>query len=141
MNQQDKYEDMLYLNRPISSRTRKLTMLERAAQFAPFAALTGHNEAIIETARTTENKIELSEEEKQRIADKLNFLSSRLKENIEIKITYFIPDSKKSGGSYATHTGIIKKIDDLQHLLILKDTTIIPINHILSIESELFYEF
>ena len=108
-----------------------MSMIDRAAQFSPFAALTGHGAAIEETARLTDRRIELTEEEKTVLDEKLRLL---LETGGEGMITYFLPDERKDGGAYVTKLGTIKKIDPLEGRVILTDRTAIPIKDILEIE-------
>lgn len=115
-----------------------MSLYDRAAQFSPFAALTGHDAAIKETARLTEQKIELSEDTISRLNEKLQIVSDHLE--TEVTITYFVPDERKSGGAYVSHTGTVRRIDDYEHTLVMTDKTVIPIEQISEIESELFGE-
>ncbi len=108
----------------------------RAAQFAPFAALSGHDEAIEETARTTDGKSELDEYEKDEINKKLNFFREHIKEKPHASITYFLPDKKKSGGKYVTKSGIVTSVRVYEKDLILDDGTTIPMGNIAAIETE-----
>ena len=91
-------------------------MLDRAAQFSPFAALTGYDDAIHETARLTNDKVDLSEEEKETLDRKQQILLERLGEHPALTVTYFIPDAKKSGGAYVTKSGSFKKIDGFEQI-------------------------
>lgn len=111
----------------------------RAAQFAPFAALTGFDEEVEETARLTESKIELDEYQKVELNDKLRFLNDSEGEE-EVSITYFIPDRKKSGGAYVTKKGVVLKIRDYEKDIIMNDGTEIPIDDIIAIEGNQFNE-
>ena len=129
----NKYKDIIHLNRPISHR-KKMSMHDRAAQFAPFAALTGHNEAILETARLTDKKIELDENQIEQINQQILYLKQL--ELPLVTITFFIEDHKKEGGSYITKTERIKKIDEYNQTILLNDKTMISIYDIFSIESE-----
>lgn len=110
----------------------------RAAQFAPFAALTGHDEAILETARITSCKLELDEYTKAELNQKLNILKENLTNSPYVSITYFLADKKKSGGKYVIKRGSIRKIREFESDIIFEDSTIIPIDDILHIESTLF---
>lgn len=107
-----------------------MPMEKRAAQFSPFAAVSGHDEAIYETARLTDEQLELSEDEIAVIDEKLQWLREHIKEQPEITVTYFQPDEKKNGGAYVTVTGSAKKIDKV---LVLRDGTVIPIDAPISI--------
>ncbi len=105
-------------------------MEKRAAQFSPFAAMVGHDAAIREAARLTEEQLDLSEDEKAVIDGKLQWLKEHIKEQPEITVTYFQPDEKKSGGAYVTVTGFDKKVDDVSKLLFLQDGKAIPVQDI-----------
>jgi hypothetical protein len=112
--------------------------IDRAAQFSPFAALTGHDAAIKETARLTDERVELDESMKAALNDRLLMIAERIKEQPEIAITYFQPDEKKSGGAYVTAAGIAKKIDEYDRVVLMTDSTEIPIDEIISIDGEIF---
>ena len=103
-------------------------MMERAAQFSPFAALIGHGDAIEETARVTMERIELDEQAKEDISRNLQRM---LEGNVEGVITYFIPDPRKDGGRYATLAGYVTKIDEVKNIITMKDGTAIPVADIL----------
>lgn len=115
-----------------------MAICDRAAQFLPFAALTGYDAAVRETARLTAECIELDENSKMILDMKLRLLLDRLSERPEVAITHFEPDERKAGGAYVTIAGVIKKIDEYEHVIIMMDGAKISINHILEIESELF---
>ena len=117
---------------------QRMSMIDRAAQFSPFAALTGHNAAIIESARLTDRQIELDEGTKSIINEKIQMISDYLSEKPTIIITHFEPDVKKDGGAYLNTTGTVKRIDDFKREIILTDGTIISIERISDIEGELF---
>lgn len=125
------YDDIINLPHPNSAKHPRMSMIDRAAQFSPFAALTGHGAAIEETARLTDRRIELTEEEKTVLDEKLRLL---LETGGEGMITYFLPDERKDGGAYVTKLGTIKKIDPLEGRVILTDHTSIHIENILEIE-------
>ena len=133
------YDDIINLPCPTSKRHPRMAMIDRAAQFAPFAALTGYDDAITETGRLTGTKLEISEETKERIDLKINYLIDNIEENPEITVTYFVPDKRKSGGEYLTVTGQLKKIDGYEQTLLMMDGLKISIFEILSIESEIFH--
>ena len=132
------YDDIINLPCPTSKRHPRMAMIDRAAQFAPFAALTGYDDAICETGRLTGTKLDLSDETKERIDIKINYLIDNMEENPEVTITYFVPDKKKAGGEYVTITDKIKKIDQYEHILIMESGVKISLFEILSIESEFF---
>ena len=108
-----------------------MSMADRAAQFSPFAALVGHGAAIWETARLTDRKIELTEDEKAVLDDKLCLL---LDTGGEAVFTYFLPDGKKDGGAYVTAAGSIKKLDLMERRVVLTGGAIIPVDDIIEIE-------
>ena len=134
----DKYRDIINLPHHQSKRRPRMSMIDRAAQFSPFAALTGHNDAIIETARLTDRKIELDEGTKSVLNEKIQMISDYLSEMPTVTFTHFEPDIKKDGGAYLKTTGTVKKIDDFNKEIYLTDGTIIVIEHIYEFESELF---
>ena len=109
----------------------------RAAQFAPFAALTGYDEAVEETARLTDSKVELDEYQKAELNDKLQFLNNS-EEDEEVCITYFVPDKRKSGGAYITKKGIVLKVREYEKDVVMDDGTEIPIDDIFAIEGNQF---
>ena len=135
MNYDHKYDDIINLPHHISKKHPQMTMESRAAQFAPFAALVGYEDAVEETARLTTKRIELNEEEKNILDMKLQMLKEQMHVQIypEISVMYFVPDLKKEGGKYIKISGTIKKIDEYKQLLILDDKTQIPISEIISI--------
>ena len=130
------YDDILDLPHPTSKKPPRMSMAARAAQFAPFAALTGYGDAIKETARLTDQQLELDENEKARLNEKLLLLRQHLKELPLVTITFFVPDTKKAGGSYQTITGSVKKLQGYERRLIMTDGTIIPIDSIIELYEE-----
>lgn len=130
------YDDILELPHHVSASHPQMPLADRAAQFSPFAALTGHEEAIQESARLTEEFIELDEDRKEEINEKLRWLGENQAGRPEIKITYFQQDERKSGGSYVTVCGQMKKIDEYGHQILLTDGTRIAVERILAIEEE-----
>ena len=115
-------------------------MLNRAAQFSPFAALTGYDAAVRETARLTDDRIELDECTKEILSDKLQMIEDHNDDFWDITFLYFELDKKKSGGAYRSVTGQVKEIDEYERIVKLEDGTKIPIQQIYGIESELFTE-
>jgi len=115
-----------------------MSQYDRAAQFAPFAALTGYGEAINETGRIVEKRKELTEEEKDIISSKLFQINERIKEKIEVTIIHFVADKKKEGGCYKSKNGIVKKIDDYEQRIVFEDKTKIKFEDLSSISSEIF---
>ena len=133
----DNYSDIINLSRPVSKRPR-MSLEQRSAQFAPFAALTGYEGQVKETARLTNKKIEINEELKEILNKKIQLIQEKIKEQPQIEITYFIPDSKKEGGRYETVTNSVKKIDTYKGEIILIDGTTIAIDEIIDISSEIY---
>lgn len=133
------YDDIIDLPHHVSPTRPRMSMIDRAAQFSPFAALTGYDAAIKETGRLTDQRIELSEDSRAALDRKQQLLVECLADQPEVSVTYFIPDERKSGGAYVTVTGIVKKVDDYQRLLLLTEGTKIPLDDILELESELFH--
>ena len=131
------YDDIFNLPHHVSERHPQMSMYNRAAQFAPFAALTGHNAAITEAARLTEAEEELSESDAEVLNRKLAYLQS-LDEKPTISVTYFVPDDKKEGGSYHTATGIVKSVEPDKGVLQFEDGTGIPVIRIKDIDGECF---
>ena len=121
------YSDIIHLPHHVSKTHPQMSMHDRAAQFSPFAALTGYDSAILETARLTEEKITLNED--------LQELLEHLSEKPLISITFFCPDKRKQGGSYVSISGTVKKLDLLQRILTLEDGMQIFLDDILSIEA------
>lgn len=115
-----------------------MSMLDRAAQFSPFAALTGYDAAVKETARLTDRRIELDEYSKAALDERLQLLQDHMKENPEITITYFKPDERKDGGAYLPVTGSVKKIDAYEKCIVMMDKQKVPIDEIIEIDGELF---
>lgn len=132
------YDDIINLPHHVSKNHPRMSMVQRAAQFAPFAALVGHEAMIAETARVTDAEIDLGEETIQMLNQKMSYLKERLKEHPAVTFTYFLPDPKKSGGEYLTTSGIIKKIDDFEHTIVMENGTIIPLHATLDLDSEIF---
>lgn len=133
----DNYSDIINLSRPVSKRPR-MSLEQRSAQFAPFAALTGYEGQVKETARLTNKKIEINEELREILNKKIQLIQEKIKEQPQIEITYFIPDSKKDGGKYETVTNSVKKIDTYKGEIILIDGTTIAIDEIININSEIY---
>lgn len=132
------YDDIIYLPHHVSTTRSRMAVIDRAAQFSPFAALTGHNAAIKETARLTEERVELDEYMKEALNDKLQIITDQLKESPEVEITYFQPDEKKNGGVYVTAINTVKKIDIYERIVIMTDGTEIPIDEIINIAGKIF---
>lgn len=132
------YDDLLDLPHPTSAKHPRMPLSDRAAQFSPFAALSGHGAAIAETARLTDRRIELDEDAKAELDRKQKLLLALIAEQPEITVTWFQPDEKKEGGRYVTTTGRLKRIDEARRVLLLADQTAIPLDAIMGIESDAF---
>lgn len=130
-----KYDDILHLPHHVSTKHPRMCAADRAAQFSPFAALSGHDAAINETARLTCEKIELAEDRREELNRKLQVLADWLPEPVTVTVTYFLPDTRKQGGAYVTVTGQLKKFDCLRGIMVLADRTEIPIHDITDITS------
>lgn len=138
MNDAHKYDDIIHLPHHVSARHPQMSLMDRAAQFSPFAALTGYDSAIKETERLTEEWGELDESRKAMLDERLQIIRENFAGKPEIIFTYFQPDEKKSGGAYLTVTGKVKKINEYEHQIIMEDGTVLPIENLFSIEGELF---
>ena len=119
------YEDIMHLSRPISTRHLPMSMHDRAAQFSPFAALTGYDAAIEETARLTDRQTELAESGKEVLDKKIRAIQDVIDTMPEVTMTYFEPDLRKVGGAYRTISGRVKKIDEYNKALIFQDDSVI----------------
>jgi len=133
-----RYDDIIHLPHHVSATHPQMPVSDRAAQFSPFAALTGHGAAIKEAARLTDEKVELDESTRALLDNKLRLVQEMLAERPAITVTYFQPDNEKAGGSYITVTGNVKKIDVYGKFLLMMDGLRIPIDEIFEIESEAF---
>lgn len=129
-----KYDDIIDLPHHVSKTRQRMSMIDRAAQFSPFAALVGYEDAVEETARLTDKKIELTEESKLSISEKLRTVSENAEDGMTVRITYFVPDKKKEGGEYVTALGAVKYIDEYDRIVIMADKTFIPIDQIWDVE-------
>lgn len=133
------YEDIVDLPHHVSKKHPQPTMADRAARFAPFAAITGYEEMVLEEARVTDDRIEMDESSKAALNEKLNMILEFIDEQSEVSITYFEPDKRKAGGAYITVTGTVKRIDEYEHLVIMTDGKKINIDDIYNLQGELFY--
>ena len=127
-----KYDDIIDLPHHVSVRHPQMSMIDRAAQFSAFKARTGLEDDLAETARVTDSRIELSEQELAILNEK--FTQICRKEHPDVKVTYFVPDFYKDGGRYETITGTVKRVDLYEKLLIFTDRTAVKINDITDIE-------
>ena len=129
----NKYDDIINLPHHVSKTRKPMTMYNRAAQFAPFAALTGYDDAIKETSRLTDKKIEISDELKNELNQKIKFISDNINLKPKVTITYFVSDNKKSGGVYKTISGNVRRIDEVEKCLLFTNKLIIYFDDIISI--------
>ena len=133
-----KYGDIIGLEPPVSLKQPKMTGLKRAAQFSPFAALTGYEDEVKEAARLTEDRTELVEDMRLEIGEKLRFLSEHLFLRPEVTAVYFRPDALKAGGSYESKTGIVKKADGYVGKLVFTDGGAVPFQDLISLAGAVF---
>ena len=132
------YDDIISLPHPTSKRYPRMPIRDRAAIFSPFAALSGHGAAIAETARLTEQKIELDEDTKAELDRRQAVLLEHMDERPELTVTWFQRDEKKDGGAYLTTTGRLKKLRELERILVLTDGTEISLEDVVTLESDIF---
>ena len=132
------YDDIIRLPHPDSPKHPRMSLYDRAAQFSPFAALTGYAGVIRETARLTDRKIELDETMLTALNERYQLLLSVLDAEPEVEITYFVPDERKSGGVYRTVSGVVKKADEFARRLTLTDGTVIPMEDVLMLDGVIF---
>ena len=133
------YDDIVNLPHHVSGTHPPMPRKDRAAQFAPFAALTGHDDAVSETARLTDSETDLSESDAEELNRRHRILTEHLAEKPPVTFVYFIPDEKKSGGKYMSKTGNVSKIDEYERVYILTDHSRIPMDHLFSMDGDLFY--
>ena len=133
-----KYDDIINTPYHGTRRQKKMSNIDRAAQFSPFAALTGHGEAVKETERLTESFVELDENMKAVLDERIQIIKAVLSKRPEVWITYFVPDQRKEGGSYMEIRGVVKKISEFKRILTMEDGTEIPFDHISEIDGEIF---
>ena len=129
-----RYDDVINRQHPTSKKHPRMSRMNRAAQFAPFAALTGYEESIEETARLTDRRIELSEYESEELNAKLNFIQEHIKEHPEVTITYFQPDERKEGGKYITVAGKVRRIDEVNSMIVFEDERIVLLEMLAKVE-------
>lgn len=129
------YDDILHLPHHTSKAHPRMPRQDRAAQFAPFAALTGYEDVILEAGRLTDRRVELDAEVKAELDARLR-LATEL--DAEVMVTWFQPDSRKCGGSYITTTGHIKRVDELRHVLIMRSGMEIPVDDVIDIQGSVF---
>lgn len=132
------YDDIINLPHHVSKKHSQMSIMSRSAQFAPFAALTGYDEAVKETARLTDKRLEIDEGLKNILNNKLQYILENKSLQPEITFTYFVYDNKKSGGKYIEKAGVVKKIDLNEKYIMLKDKTKIAIDEIINITGDIF---
>lgn len=132
------YNDIIDLPHHVSANRPQMAMIDRAAQFAPFKALAGHDDAIIETERLTQGRPELSEDIRIELDRKYRILTEHITAGPEVTIKYFVPDPNKQGGAYRTASGRVKKADTFMRCIVLWDERAIPMDEIVELESDLF---
>ena len=130
MRMNNRYDEIMGLPHHVSKTRPQMPMSDRAAQFAPFAALTGYDSAIKETGRLTDERIELDEEALAALDRKYQLLMDALDDAPEVTIIYFQPDERKAGGQYVSATGTVKKVDTFGRRILLQDGTRIPLDSV-----------
>lgn len=138
MSDKHKYDDIINLPHHVSDRRAPMSMIDRAAQFSPFAALTGYEAAIAETARLTEQRIDLDESRRAELNDRIREIQERIDAQPEVTVTYFEPDQRKAGGAYVSVTGKVWKVSGYEQAIIMLDGSVIPFGEILKIEGGIF---
>ena len=132
------YDDIIRLPHPTSAKHPRMPIRDRAAIFSPFAALSGHSAAIAETARLTDQRLDLDEDARAELDRRQQALLEHRAERPEVSVTWFRPDGKKDGGAYFTSTGRLKKIDEVERTLVLTNGTVIALGDVAGIDSDLF---
>lgn len=132
------YDDIIRYPHPESIRHSRMALSDRAAQFAPFAALTGYEAAVSETARLTDERIELDDCAKAALSDRLRVIADGDAGHCPVSITYFKPDARKRGGEYATAAGTVKKIDEYHRIIVMAGGLKVPIDEIIAIDGAVF---
>ena len=133
-----KYDDILRLPHHVSASRKPMAMTARAAQFAPFAALSGYDAEVQEAGRLTDRPIEPDEYEKEALNARLRLLARHFREEWVVSLVFFQPDERKAGGAYVTRTGTVKKLYETERLLTLTDGTVIPLDDLIALEGEEF---
>ena len=129
-----KYDDIINLPHHVSPTWPHMPLSDRAAQFSPFAALSGYDAAIKETARLTTQRVELSEDAREALEQKLCWLKATIPNGSAVAITYYQPDRKKAGGVFAVAVGFVKKVDDIEHIILMQDGRRITVEDIIEID-------
>ncbi|MCR5090984.1 MAG: hypothetical protein K6C08_15910 [Oscillospiraceae bacterium] len=134
MTAREKYADIIDLPHPVSKRHPQMALHNRAAQFSPFAALTGYDAAVAEAGRYTDSRLDITDSQISGISAKLRLLQEELDEKPEIEIRYFLPDERKPGGAYITVKSRVLKIDEYRQAVFLADGAAVPFQEIYSLE-------
>lgn len=134
----DRYSDIIDLPHPVSKKRKRMSALDRAAQFSPFAALVGYDAAIREEARLTSGRAELAEDEKAALDRKYRLLAGELDRKPHVRVVWFRPDCRKEGGAYMSTEGRLLSLDVQEQMLILETRERIPFSDVLKLESDLF---
>lgn len=132
------YDDIIHLSHHVSVTRKRMSMHDRAAQFSPFAALTGYDAAIAETGRLTDSVTELVSDETSALDEKIRLIAENLDDAPQVTITHFVPDRRKSGGAYVDTCGIVRKIDSHEKTILMEDGTLIEFHRIYAITGEIF---
>lgn len=140
MNETNNYDDIINLPHHVSTVRAHMSLHDRAAQFLPFAALTGYDDAIRETGRLTQERISLSESEIESLNERLHILAEEATVHPKICAAYFVPDDKKAGGSYETVEGCVRRIDEYRRVLEMEDGRRIPMEDLIELDGEIFTE-
>lgn len=131
-----RYDDIINLPHHVSKSRKPMPLENRAAQFAPFAALSGHDEAIAETARLTAPKEILSQDEAENLSGRLACVIRHIPEQSEWSFVYYVPDNVKDGGRYVTVTGVVKRYDEYEKTIVLADGQVLRIDNIMSVSGK-----
>ena len=140
-NAEKKYADIINMPHHTSPNRPRMPEGDRAAQFSPFAALTGYDSTVAEAGRLTDKKLDISEDAKTVLNEKMQMMLDRLDDKPIVTITYFVPDSRKDGGAYVSATGVVKEISAIARAIVFDDKTSIPIDQICEIEGDMFKYF
>lgn len=132
------YEDIINLPNPSPTGRARMSRIDRAAQFAPFAALTGYEAAVAETARLTDKRVELTDDVKEMLNEKIRMICENLDAEPSVTITYFVPDRKKDGGAYVDISGSVRRVDEYERTILMVDGNVIPIEEIAEISGDMF---
>lgn len=140
-NAERQYADIINLPHHVSKKRPQMNLIDRAASFAPFAALTGYDDAVRETARLTDSKLELDENTKELLNEKLQIVLEMNSDELPVSITYFVPDKRKSGGAYVVKTGTIKRYDEYERQIVFTDKTSVSIDDVIEIDCEILKSY